>query len=341
MSWKVQCNVLAPGDPLQSSPLQNGYTFRPNLPTQMSSGLCSVFHLLWTRLYKIGGEIFLIGVHKLIRQGLTLGPSVSRLRIFFSGMVTCTLALRLSLGPVQCAPSVRFDLRSQRLESGNIPTITSKSTTPRPCSVRSSPSRSQSPCLTLVATSPTNFSNSLVLATLPRRSVKSVKVLPVNRRKEESQSEYVRSHNTWNGDRVKSPVSNHPQPRFALGYPFGVLCWTFGSADTGEEGPESEDGQDSNPYPLEGKYIDDADRQKCVFLHFMYVPRPLTTRSSSRLLSMPEIEREGILEQRLEEMQRFQDARNLDQMVKAQKGGESEASKVPKRTRSIVRIKTP
>jgi len=48
---------------------------------------------------------------------------------------------------------------------------------------------------------------------------------------------------------------------------------------------------------------------------------------------MPEIEREGILEQRLEEMQRFQDARNLDQMVKAQKGGEAETSKVPKRAR--------
>ncbi|KAF9648313.1 hypothetical protein BDM02DRAFT_3115644 [Thelephora ganbajun] len=49
---------------------------------------------------------------------------------------------------------------------------------------------------------------------------------------------------------------------------------------------------------------------------------------------MPEIEREGILEQRLEEMQRFQDARNLDQMVKAQKGGEAEASKVPKRSQA-------
>ena len=49
---------------------------------------------------------------------------------------------------------------------------------------------------------------------------------------------------------------------------------------------------------------------------------------------MPETEREGILEQRLEEMQRFQDARNLDQMVKAQKGSEAEASKVPKRTHS-------
>ncbi|KAF9781241.1 plus-3-domain-containing protein [Thelephora terrestris] len=85
-------------------------------------------------------------------------------------------------------------------------------------------------------------------------------------------------------------------------------------ADTGDEGPGSGEGQDSNPYPLEGKYVDEADRQK--------------------LLSMPEIEREGILEQRLEEMQRFQDARNLDQMVKAQKGGEAEASKMPKRSQA-------
>ena len=51
---------------------------------------------------------------------------------------------------------------------------------------------------------------------------------------------------------------------------------------------------------------------------------------------MPEIEREGILEQRLEEMQRFQDARNLDQMVKAQKGGEPETSKIPKRMRPSI-----
>ena len=32
----------------------------------------------------------------------------------------------------------------------------------------------------------------------------------------------------------------------------------------GEEGPESEDGPGSNPYPLEGKYIDELDKQKCV-----------------------------------------------------------------------------
>jgi RNA polymerase-associated protein RTF1 len=35
---------------------------------------------------------------------------------------------------------------------------------------------------------------------------------------------------------------------------------------------------------------------------------------------MPETEREDILSQRLEEMQRFQDKVNLDKMLKAQKG---------------------
>jgi hypothetical protein len=35
----------------------------------------------------------------------------------------------------------------------------------------------------------------------------------------------------------------------------------------GDEGPESEDGQDANPYPLEGKYTNEADRQKYVFLY--------------------------------------------------------------------------
>ena len=56
---------------------------------------------------------------------------------------------------------------------------------------------------------------------------------------------------------------------------------------------------------------------------------------------MPEIEREGILEQRLEETQRFQDAWNLDQMVKVQKGGQAEPSETPKRTQLVWSIGTP
>ncbi|KAF8608542.1 plus-3-domain-containing protein [Ceratobasidium sp. AG-I] len=68
--------------------------------------------------------------------------------------------------------------------------------------------------------------------------------------------------------------------------------------DFGDD-PESEE-DEANPYPLEGKYADELDRQ--------------------RLLDMPETEREDILSQRLEEMQRFQDKVNLDKMLKAQKG---------------------
>ena len=35
--------------------------------------------------------------------------------------------------------------------------------------------------------------------------------------------------------------------------------------DSGEDGPESEE-EDSDPYPLEGKYADEADRQRSVAL---------------------------------------------------------------------------
>jgi RNA polymerase-associated protein RTF1 len=41
---------------------------------------------------------------------------------------------------------------------------------------------------------------------------------------------------------------------------------------------------------------------------------------------MPETEREDILSQRMEEMQRFQDKVNLDRMLKAQKGSPDTSS---------------
>lgn len=51
-----------------------------------------------------------------------------------------------------------------------------------------------------------------------------------------------------------------------------------------------------------------------------------------RLLEMSEIEREELLAQRQEEMQRIQDKRNLDQMLKAQSGHtEDSVSKAAKR----------
>lgn len=58
----------------------------------------------------------------------------------------------------------------------------------------------------------------------------------------------------------------------------------------------------------------------------------LTYWFSISLMRMSEIEREDILTQRLEEMQRIQDKRNLDQMLKAQSGrGEESVSKAAKR----------
>ncbi|ETW77432.1 hypothetical protein HETIRDRAFT_37203 [Heterobasidion irregulare TC 32-1] len=87
--------------------------------------------------------------------------------------------------------------------------------------------------------------------------------------------------------------------------------------DTSEDEPESEEEiEDLNPYPFDGKYIDEADRQN--------------------LLSMPEIEREEVLAQRLEEMQRIQDKRNLIQMLKAQKSGDGDTvSKAAKRHHAV------
>jgi RNA polymerase-associated protein RTF1 len=54
----------------------------------------------------------------------------------------------------------------------------------------------------------------------------------------------------------------------------------------------------ANPYPLEGKYKDEEDRDK--------------------LLKMTEIEREQVLFSRAEEMQRFKEKRDLAALVKQQ-----------------------
>jgi len=83
------------------------------------------------------------------------------------------------------------------------------------------------------------------------------------------------------------------------------------------DGPESEENDvEENPYPLDGKYIDEYDRQ--------------------RLLEMPEIEREEVIAQRLEELQRITDKRNLDQMLKAQKDGDGDSvAKAAKRQHAV------
>ncbi|EIN14535.1 plus-3-domain-containing protein [Punctularia strigosozonata HHB-11173 SS5] len=79
-------------------------------------------------------------------------------------------------------------------------------------------------------------------------------------------------------------------------------------SDDSEDAPESEeDDIKLNPYPLEGKYKDEADRD--------------------HLLELTEMEREEILASRLEELQRIQDKRSLEALVKAQKSGAAEDAK--------------
>ncbi|KII91654.1 hypothetical protein PLICRDRAFT_696659 [Plicaturopsis crispa FD-325 SS-3] len=87
------------------------------------------------------------------------------------------------------------------------------------------------------------------------------------------------------------------------------------SVSTDSENDVESEEDESNPYPLEGKYIDEADRQ--------------------RLMQMSEIEREETLAQRLEELQRIQDKRNLDDMLKKQQRGDNSVSQAAKRQHAV------
>ncbi|KAG5353608.1 hypothetical protein C0989_004716 [Termitomyces sp. Mn162] len=84
-------------------------------------------------------------------------------------------------------------------------------------------------------------------------------------------------------------------------------------SDSEGEGPESEEGEEDESYPLEGKFIDEADRL--------------------RLMQMNEIERENIIASRLEEKQRKHDQRIISQMYnQQQRGADADAvSKAAKR----------
>ena len=138
-----------------------------------------------------------------------------------------------------------------------------------------------------MTTSPTNFSNSPALVTPPRKNAKSAKAPRVNHRNEESQSEYVLRHNAWNGDRIQVFTFTPPTICFCSGYStwrtlLDVWQCGHGRGRTGKRGwlgfellvmhslilgvvKDSGGWQEnfhSNPYPLEGKYIDEVDRQK-------------------------------------------------------------------------------
>ncbi|EIW79650.1 plus-3-domain-containing protein [Coniophora puteana RWD-64-598 SS2] len=91
--------------------------------------------------------------------------------------------------------------------------------------------------------------------------------------------------------RRKRQSSNHSNKKAKSNVSMG--------SDESDRDVDSED--DLNPFPLEGKYVDEADRE--------------------RLLEMTEIEREEILASRMEQLQRKQDSKNLDALLKAQKAG--------------------
>lgn len=94
------------------------------------------------------------------------------------------------------------------------------------------------------------------------------------------------------------------------------------SSESEDLEPESEDDQ-VNPYPLEGKYIDEYDREK--------------------LLDMNEMERETIISQRLEEMQKLVDKRNLESMLRENRGEGDTVAKAAKRQhaqRGVTKEKT-
>ncbi|KAF8318718.1 plus-3-domain-containing protein [Clavulina sp. PMI_390] len=75
-------------------------------------------------------------------------------------------------------------------------------------------------------------------------------------------------------------------------------------SDAEVDSPESEE-DDANPYPLEGKYKDERDRQK--------------------LLMMPEVDREAIIASRLEEKQKLVDKMNISNFLKTHRKPQGDA----------------
>lgn len=101
--------------------------------------------------------------------------------------------------------------------------------------------------------------------------------------------------------------------------------------------PESEE-KDSDPYPLDGKYKDEYDRQQLVFELSSLHPTANRVSLVNRLLQMPEVEREEILSQRLEEKQQLLDKRLLSQMVQQQRGGGADESVAKAAKREDLRV---
>lgn len=120
--------------------------------------------------------------------------------------------------------------------------------------------------------------------------------LPVKRKREDSETEeeYGLGSDADEGDGDDDDDDNNDDdaagPRASPG---------GDDSDEGEETAGDVEYGEKNPYPLEGKYRDEADRAK--------------------LLALPEIEREEILFDRSQEMQRFEERRYLAQRAHQRK----------------------
>src|SRR5882757_2696779 len=70
----------------------------------------------------------------------------------------------------------------------------------------------------------------------------------------------------------------------------------------------------NSTWPQYKHYIDEYDRQRYTATFAHCLPSPIDNLTQThRLSEMPEIEREEVIAQRLEELQRITDRRNLDQ----------------------------
>lgn len=76
---------------------------------------------------------------------------------------------------------------------------------------------------------------------------------------------------------------------------------------------DSDDSDDEELYPLEGKYVDEHDRQRSVGLFFLL----LTFTNWPRLLSLSEFEREDIIAKRLEEKDKRNQSQKLSEFFAA------------------------
>ena len=92
---------------------------------------------------------------------------------------------------------------------------------------------------------------------------------------------------------------------------------------------ESDDEDVNNPYPLEGRYKNEVDRQRCVIRR--QTDFAISRVWNGRLNDMPEMQREEILAQRQEEMQKHLDAQNLTKLLAAQGVGEDSVANAAKR----------